>query len=153
MAFSLNRVQLIGNLGRDPEVRTFQNGNKVANFSVACSESWKDRTTGERKEKTEWVNVSVFTPHIVAEIERRFHKGSTVIVEGKLQTRKWQDQSGADRYTTEVVVQGFGSRADLMAGREQDSGVGGGDSGGDNSGGSGYGGGNQGSDLDDEIPF
>ena len=166
MAFSLNRVQLIGNLGRDPEIRTFQNGNKVANFSVACSESWKDRTTGERKEKTEWVNVAVFTPHIVAEIERRFRKGSTVIVEGKLQTRKWQDQSGADRYTTEVVVQGFGPRADLMAPREQNNGGGGysgGSSNGDGSGGygpSGQGsqggdqsGGGQQQDLDDEIPF
>lgn len=165
MAFSLNRVQLIGNLGRDPEVRTFNNGNKVANFSVACSESWKDRNTGERKEKTEWVNVAVFTPHIIAEIERRFRKGSTVIVEGKLQTRKWQDQSGADRYTTEVVVQGFGPRADLMAPREQDNGWGsgysGGSSGGDQGGGSqggGYGGNSGGqtggqSDLDDEIPF
>lgn len=165
MAFSLNRVQLIGNLGRDPEVRTFNNGNKVANFSVACSESWKDRNTGERKEKTEWVNVAVFTPHIIAEIERRFRKGSTVIVEGKLQTRKWQDQSGADRYTTEVVVQGFGPRADLMAPREQNNGWGGGysggSSGGDQGGGSqggGYGGNSGGqtggqSDLDDEIPF
>lgn len=169
MAFSLNRVQLIGNLGRDPEVRTFQNGNKVANFSVACSESWKDRNTGERKERTEWVNVAVFTPHIVAEIERRFRKGSTVIVEGKLQTRKWQDQSGADRYTTEVVVQGFGPRADLLAPREQQGGQGGGYSGGSSGGGDGgnsggYGsngqssqGGNQSgggqSDLDDEIPF
>ena len=148
MAFSLNRVQLIGNLGRDPEVRTFNNGNKVANLNVACSERWKDRTTGERKEKTEWVSVAVFTPHIVAEIERRFRKGSTVIVEGKLQTRKWQDQSGADRYTTEVVVQGFGSRADLMAGREQDSGGGGG-----NSGGSSQQSRSEGGDIDDEIPF
>lgn len=165
MAFSLNRVQLIGNLGRDPEIRTFNNGNKVANFSVACSESWKDRNTGERKEKTEWVNVAVFTPHIIEEIERRFRKGSTVIVEGKLQTRKWQDQSGADRYTTEVVVQGFGPRADLLAPREQNNssggGYSGGSSGGDNGSSSGgYGGGSQGgqtgggqSDLDDEIPF
>lgn len=163
MAFSLNRVQLIGNLGRDPEVRTFNNGNKVANFSVACSESWKDRNTGERKEKTEWVNVAVFTPHIIEEIERRFRKGSTVIVEGKLQARKWQDQSGADRYTTEVVVQGFGPRADLLAPREQSGGgQGGGYSGGssagggyDNGGGSqgGQTGGGQQQDLDDEIPF
>jgi len=119
MAFPLNRVQIVGNLGRDPEVRTFQNGNKVANLNVACSESWKDKNTGEKKERTEWINVAVFTPHIVAEIERRFKKGSTVLIEGKLQTRKWQDKNGNDRYTTEVVVQGYGPRADLLAPREQ----------------------------------
>ena len=161
MAGSLNRVQLIGNLGRDPEVRSFQNGGKVCNFSVACSESWKDRSTGERREKTEWVNVAVFSEGLVRVCEQYLRKGSKVYVEGKLQTRKWQDQNGNDRYTTEVVIQGFGGQILMLGGKSNDQGGGdyGGSGGGysDNSGtsgGSGYGaGGRLGSDLDDEIPF
>lgn len=158
MAGSLNRVQLIGNLGRDPEVRTFQSGGKVCNFSVACSESWKDRNTGEKREKTEWVNVAVFSEGLVRVCEQYLRKGSKVYVEGKFQTRKWQDQNGNDRYTTEVVIQGFGGQILMLGGKSNDQG--GGDYGGgysDNSGGSGYSGGNQGggagSELDDDIPF
>ena len=153
MAGSLNRVQLIGNLGRDPEVRSFQNGGKVCNFSVACSESWKDRNTGERQEKTEWVNVAVFSEGLVRVCEQYLRKGSKVYVEGKFQTRKWQDQNGNDRYTTEVVIQGFGGQILMLGGKTNDQ-VGGCS---DNSGGLGYSGGNQGggagSDLDGEIPF
>ena len=115
MAGSLNRVQLIGNLGRDPEVRTFNNGNKVCNFSVACSESWKDRNTGERREKTEWVNVAIFSEGLVRVCEQYLRKGSKVYVEGKFQTRKWQDQSGQDRYSTEVVIQGFGGQILMLS--------------------------------------
>ena len=161
MAGSLNRVQLIGNLGRDPEVRTFQNGGKVCNFSVACSESWKDRNTGERREKTEWVSVAVFSEGLVRVCEQYLRKGSKVYIEGKLETRKWQDQNGNDRYTTEVVIQGFGGQILMLGGKNNDQGGGdyGGSGGGysDNSGYSGYSGGNQSgsadSDLDDEIPF
>jgi single-strand DNA-binding protein len=165
---SLNKVQLIGNLGKDPETRSFQNGGKVASFSVACAESWKDKSTGERKEKTEWVNVSVWGDGLVGLVERFIKKGSRVYVEGQLQTRKWQDQSGNDRYSTEVVVRGFGSQVLLLD--KKDSGSGGGrqDSG------SGYAGSSQGewdsasrssgsgarpqpaafdSDLDDDVPF
>ena len=109
MAGSVNKVILIGNLGADPEVRTFQNGGKVCNIRIATSESWKDKTTGERKEKTEWHNVAIFNEGLVRVAEQYLKKGSKVYVEGALQTRKWQDQSGADRYTTEVVLQGFGS--------------------------------------------
>lgn len=161
MAGSLNRVQLIGNLGRDPEVRTFNNGNKVCNFSVACSESWKDRNTGERREKTEWVNVAIFSEGLIRVCEQYLRKGSKVYVEGKFQTRKWQDQSGQDRYSTEVVIQGFGGQLIMLS--KQD---GGGSSGGGYGSSGGYGdsgtsggysgdnsGGGQSRDLDDEIPF
>jgi single-strand DNA-binding protein len=165
MAGSLNRVQLIGNLGRDPEVRTFSNGNKVCNFSVACSESWKDRNTGERKEKTEWVNVAIFSEGLIRVCEQYLRKGSKVYVEGKFQTRKWQDQSGQDRYSTEVVIQGFGGQLIMLS--KKDGGGSGGSSGGgygndsggygDNGTSGGYSGGGSGggagSDLDDEIPF
>lgn len=161
MAGSLNKVQIIGNLGRDPEVRAFQNGGKVCNFSVACSESWKDRNTGERREKTEWVSVAIFGEGLVRVAEQYLSKGSKVYVEGKLQTRKWQDQSGQDRYTTEVVVQGFGAQLLMLGGKNNDGGQGGGYSGGsgggsDNASDGGYGGGAGGGtnrDLDDEIPF
>lgn len=165
MAGSLNRVQLIGNLGRDPEVRTFNNGNKVCNFSVACSESWKDRSTGERREKTEWVNVAIFSEGLIRVCEQYLRKGSKVYVEGKFQTRKWQDQSGQDRYSTEVVIQGFGGQLIMLS--KQDGGSSGGSRGGgygNDSGGygdsgtsGGYSGGGSGggagSDLDDEILF
>jgi len=113
MAGSVNKVILIGNLGRDPEIRTMQNGNKVANLNIATSESWKDKTTGERKEKTDWHRVVIFGN--LAEIaENYLKKGSKVYISGKLQTRKWQDQSGQDKYTTEVVLQGYGGELTML---------------------------------------
>jgi len=105
MAGSFNRVTIIGNLGRDPESRSFQNGGKVVSLNVACSETWKDKNSGERKERTEWVPVSIFNEGLAGVAEKYLRKGSKVLIEGKFSTRKWQDQSGADRYTTEVVVQ------------------------------------------------
>ena len=105
---SVNKVILIGNLGADPEIKTFGNGGMVANLRIATSERWKEKTTGEKKEKTEWHSVSIFQEGLVGVAEKYLKKGSKVYIEGKLQTRKWQDQSGADRYSTEVVLQGFG---------------------------------------------
>ena len=107
MAGSLNKVMLIGNLGADPEIRSFQNGGKVANLRIATSESWKDRNTGERQERTEWHSVAIFSEGLVDVVERYLKKGSKVYIEGQLQTRKWQDQQGNDRYSTEVVIRGF----------------------------------------------
>lgn len=109
MAGSINKVIIVGNLGKDPESRTFSNGGKVVNFSVATSETWKDKTSGERKEKTEWHNVSIFNEGLAGVAEKYLKKGSKVYIEGALQTRKWQDQSGQDRYSTEVILQGFSS--------------------------------------------
>lgn len=109
MSGSVNKVTLIGNLGKDPESRTFQNGGKVVNFSIATSETWKDKNTGERKEKTEWHNISVLNEGLAGVAERFLKKGSKVYVEGAMKTRKWQDQSGQDKYSTEVVLQGFNS--------------------------------------------
>lgn len=163
---SLNRVTLIGSLGADPEIRSFQNGGRVCNFRVACSESWKDRATGERKERTEWISVAVFSDGLIGLIERFLRKGSKVYVEGKFQTRKWQDNNGNDRYTTEVVVQGYGGTVKKLdkdnagsggggGGRRDDYGGGGGggsDWGGGGSSGGASGGGFQ-DDLDDDIPF
>ena len=165
MAGSLNKVQLIGNLGRDPEVRTFQNGGKVCNLRIATSETWKDKNTGERKEKTEWHQVAIFNEGLVRICEQYLKKGSKIYVEGQLQTRKYQDQSGADRYSTEVVLQGFGGTLTMLDGRSEGGGAGGGSGGGymaDQGGG--YGGADSGSDggsgqstpasnMDDEIPF
>ena len=108
MAGSVNKVILIGNLGRDPEVRSFQNGGKVCNLRIATSEAWKDKNTGERREKTEWHSVAIFQEGLVRIAEQYLRKGSKVYIEGQLQTRKWQDQSGQDKYSTEVVLQGFG---------------------------------------------
>ncbi|WP_411350948.1 single-stranded DNA-binding protein [Leisingera aquaemixtae] len=136
MAGSLNKVMLIGNLGRDPEVRSFQNGGKVCNLRIATSETWKDRNTGERREKTEWHSVAVFSEGLVRVCEQYLRKGSKVYVEGQLQTRKWQDQSGQDRYSTEIVLQGFGSTLTMLDGR--------GEGGGGGQGGGSYGGGGQG---------
>ena len=173
MAGSLNKVMLIGNLGADPEIRSFQNGGKVANLRIATSETWKDRATGERKEKTEWHTVAIFSEGLVGVVERYLKKGSKVFVEGKLQTRKWQDQNGQDRYSTEVVIQGLGGTLTMLDGAAGGSGGGGGGGGrpgGGNGGGSGGGSGggwNQGGssggsaggaggsydDLDDDIPF
>ena len=118
MAGSVNKVILIGNLGRDPEVRTFGNGGKVCNLRIATSESWKDRQTGERKEKTEWHRVVIFNENIAKVAEQYLKKGSTVYIEGQLQTRKWTDQNGNDRYTTEVVLQRFRGELVLLSGRE-----------------------------------
>ncbi|GLT09809.1 single-stranded DNA-binding protein [Sulfitobacter porphyrae] len=174
MAGSVNKVILIGNLGRDPEVRSFQNGGKVCNLRIATSETWKDRNTGERREKTEWHSVAIFQEGLVRIAEQYLKKGSKVYIEGQLQTRKWQDQSGQDRYSTEVVLQGFGGTLTMLDGRDgggSGGGYGGGgsssggdyggydgggydsgpSSGGSSGGGAGGGGGSR--DLDDEIPF
>ncbi|WP_138923374.1 single-stranded DNA-binding protein [Sulfitobacter sp. BSw21498] len=175
MAGSVNKVILIGNLGRDPEVRSFQNGGKVCNLRIATSETWKDRNTGERREKTEWHSVAIFQEGLVRIAEQYLKKGSKVYIEGQLQTRKWQDQSGADKYSTEVVLQGFGGTLTMLDGRDGAGSGGGGGNYGGGSGGydsgpsdqGGYGGGydsgpsaggNEGGrsssrDLDDEIPF
>ena len=165
MAGSVNKVILIGNLGRDPEVRSFQNGGKVCNLRIATSENWKDKNTGERKERTEWHSVAIFSEGLVRVAEQYLKKGSKVYIEGQLQTRKWQDQSGADRYSTEVVLQGFGSTLTMLDGRDGGGGGGGGgqggggyDSGPQDSGygggqGSSQGGGGSSREIDDEIPF
>ena len=180
MAGSVNKVILIGNLGRDPEVRTFSNGGKVCNLRIATSEQWKDRNTGERRERTEWHSVAIFSEPLARIAEQYLRKGSKVYIEGQLETRKWQDQSGQDRYSTEVVLRPFRSELTLLDGRGEGGGGGGtygGGSGGggnygggggyddrgyDDRGGSGGTGGGSGSggggsspsrDLDDEIPF
>jgi single-strand DNA-binding protein len=173
MAGSVNKVILIGNLGKDPEVKSFQNGGRIANFSIATSESWKDRQTGEKKERTEWHNISVNSEGLVGVVERFLKKGSKVYIEGQLRTRKWQDQSGNDRYTTEVVLSGPGAVMTMLDGAPGGGGGGqrGGGSGGYGGGGAwdepaGYGGGSSGGngggsrggspfpdDLDDEVPF
>lgn len=119
MAGSLNKVMLIGNLGRDPESRSFQNGGKVVNLNLACSESWRDKSSGERKERTEWVTVAIFNDGLGTVAEKYLRKGSKVYVSGKLQTRKWQDQSGNDRYSTEVVLNGFGDELILLDGKAE----------------------------------
>jgi single-strand DNA-binding protein len=172
MAGSVNKVILIGNLGRDPEVRSFQNGGKVVNLRIATSETWRDRNTGERKERTEWHSVAIFNEALGKIAEQYLKKGSTVYIEGALETRKWQDQSGQDKYTTEVVLRPYNGNLTLLGGRGEGGGSGGGgydDRGGYDEGGpgGGYGGGSRGaagggpgggmgggrSDLDDEIPF
>jgi single-strand DNA-binding protein len=112
----LNKAMVIGNLGADPEIRSFQNGGRVANMRIATSESWKDKNTGERKERTEWHSVAITSDGLVGVVERFLRKGSKVYVEGKLQTRKWQDQSGNDRYSTEIVVSGFGGTLTMLDG-------------------------------------
>ncbi len=123
MAGSLNRVMLIGNLGRDPEIRSTQDGTKIANLSLATSESWKDKTTGERREKTEWHRIVIFGP--LAEIAERFlRKGSKVYLEGQIQTRKWQDQSGLDKYSTEVVLQRYRGELLMLDGKPESQGPG-----------------------------
>lgn len=130
MAGSVNKVILVGNLGADPEVRSFQNGGKVCNMRIATSESWKDRATGERKERTEWHSVAIFSEGLAGVAERFLRKGSKVYLEGQLRTRKWQDQSGNDRYTTEVVLQGPGAVLTMLDGAPGGGGQGGGDRGG-----------------------
>jgi single-strand DNA-binding protein len=130
---------LIGSLGRDPEVKTMQNGNRVCNLNVATSERWKDKSSGERKEKTEWHRVVIFNDRLVKIAEEYLRKGSKVYLEGALQTRKWTDQSGAEKYTTEIVIQQFRGEIVMLSGKE------GGQSGGDDQ--------PKGGGLDDEIPF
>ncbi|MEM1428490.1 MAG: single-stranded DNA-binding protein [Pseudomonadota bacterium] len=166
MAGSVNKVILVGNLGRDPEVRTFQNGGKVCNLRIATSENWKDRNTGERRERTEWHSVAIFSEPLARIAEQYLRKGSKVYLEGQLETRKWQDQSGQDRYSTEVVLRPYKGELTLLDSRgEGGGGYGGGGGGGggyvDDRSGGGYGGGQgdygggqpAGGDIDDEIPF
>ena len=117
MAGSVNKVILIGNLGKDPEIRTFQNGGKVCNFSIATSENWKDRNTGERQERTQWHNIAIFSEPISNVAEQYLKKGSKVYIEGQLETRKWQDQSGNDRYSTEVVIRPYGGSLTMLDSR------------------------------------
>ncbi|WP_108397459.1 single-stranded DNA-binding protein [Devosia submarina] len=121
MAGSVNKVILVGNLGADPEVRNLPSGGKVVNLSIATSESWKDRNTGERREKTEWHRVVIFSEGLTRVAESYLRKGSKVYIEGQLQTRKWQDQSGQDKYSTEIVLQGFNSNLTLLDGRGGDN--------------------------------
>ncbi|SNX73803.1 single-strand binding protein [Cereibacter ovatus] len=175
MAGSVNKVILIGNLGRDPEVRSFQNGGKVVNLRIATSENWRDKQSGERKERTEWHSVAIFDENLARVAEQYLRKGSTVYIEGQLETRKWQDQSGQDRYSTEVVLRPFRSTMTMLGGRSEgaSSSAGGGyddrggydnyDSygggnpaparGGSAPSGGGMGGSARRPDLDDEIPF
>ncbi len=180
MAGSINKVILIGNLGADPEVRTFSNGGKVVNLRLATSETWRDKASGERRERTEWHTVAIFNEALGRIAEQYLKKGSTVYIEGQLETRKWQDQSGADRYSTEVVLRPFNGNLTMLGGRgggdqQGGGGYGGGSGGGGNYGGGGDGGGSRGgsgggsggnsggnsggggyggpSDMDDEIPF
>ena len=173
MAGSVNKVIIVGNLGRDPEVRSFANGGKVVNLRIATTESWRDKQSGEKKERTEWHSVAIFNEGLAKIAEQYLRKGSTVYIEGQLETRKWQDQSGADRYTTEIVLRQFRGEMTLLGGRGDSGSGGGGGSyedrggpdeyqGGDGAGGSGgrssggfVGGGGSPSrpDLDDEIPF
>ena len=165
MAGSVNKVILVGNLGRDPEVRSFANGGKVCNLRIATSETWRDRNSGERKERTEWHSVAIFSEPLAKIAEQYLRKGSKVYIEGQLETRKWQDQSGQDRYTTEVVLRPFSGNLTLLDGRDSGGGsqggggsYGGGQGGGYDDGPS-YGGSSGGSsgggrsDFDDEIPF
>ena len=174
MAGSLNKVMLIGNLGADPEIRSFQNGGKVANLRIATSETWKDRE-GQRQERTEWHTVAIFSEGLVKVVESYLKKGAKVYIEGQLQTRKWQDQEGKDRYSTEVVLRGFNGTLTMLDGRSEGGGGGGsrgggggggqsssnwdqgGPSGGSSSGGGQGGGAPSGGsnydDLDDDIPF
>lgn len=147
----INKVQIMGNLGRDPEVRSFQNGGKVCNLRIATTEKWKDRTTGEPRELTEWHSVSVFSEGIIRFIEQYARKGTKVLVEGKLQTRKWQDQNGQDRYSTEIVVNGYKAEFQIIDGWANGDGSSSGSGGGYDGGG--YSGGHGGGIDDSDIPF
>lgn len=168
MAGSVNKVIIVGNLGRDPESRSFQNGGKVVNLRIATSESWKDKNSGERKEKTEWHSVAIFNEGLANVAERFLRKGSKVYIEGALQTRKWQDQSGADKYSTEIVLQGFNSVLTMLDGpsaggadgssasnRQADSQsfAGNANTGGRQGSSDGFGGSSFPDDLDDDVPF
>ncbi len=174
MAGSVNKVILVGNLGRDPEIRSLQDGNKVANLSLATSDTWRDKNSGERRERTEWHRVVIFDEKLCEVAEKYLRKGSKIYVEGQIQTRKWQDQSGQEKYTTEIVLNRFRGTLTMLDTRRDSEGgggdygggggsyggdtpSGGGGSGGGGSGGGGSGGGGgpapSGGDLDDEIPF
>jgi single-strand DNA-binding protein len=171
MAGSVNKVIIVGNLGADPEVKSFQNGGRLANLRIATSEDWKDKATGEKKERTEWHTVVLNSDGLVGVAERFLKKGSKVYIEGQLRTRKWQDASGNDRYTTEVSVGGFDGKLVMLDGAKggsgggdgwsggQSGGASGGSSGGNNWGAggggasSGFGGGDFDNDLDDDVPF
>jgi len=170
MAGSVNKVILVGNLGRDPEIRTMQNGGRVANITVATSEQWRDKSTGEKRERTEWHRVVIFNEHFLDVAEKYLRKGMKVYIEGQLQTRKWQDQSGQDKYSTEVVLQRFRGELQMLdrAGEGGGGGAGEGGGGGGGGGGGDYGGSSGGDmggppsggggpagndDLDDDIPF
>ena len=162
MAGSVNKVILIGNLGRDPEVRTMSSGGRVCNLSVATSEQWRDRNSGERREKTEWHRVVIFNDNLVNVCERYLRKGSKVYLEGQLETRKWQDQGGQERYSTEVVLRPYRGELAMLDGRQEGAGAGSGYTSDDNraryDSGPSYGDEPSGrpgppDDLDDEIPF
>ena len=164
MAGSVNKVILIGNLGRDPEIRSFSSGGRVANLRVATSETWRDKASGERKERTEWHTVAIFNDNLVGVVEKFLQKGSKVYLEGQLETRKWQDQSGQDRYSTEVVLRQFRGELVLLDSRDGGGGAGYPTEEGQNGGYGSYGGGSSSGsgggrgappapDLDDEIPF
>ena len=173
MAGSINKVILVGNLGRDPEVRSMQDGSPVVNLSIATSETWRDRSSGERRERTEWHRVVIFNENLAKVAQNYLKKGSTVYIEGQLQTRKWTDQNGQEKYTTEIVLQRYRGELTMLGGRgdgqgagggfgDSQAGYGGGDFGGQSSGGFGGGQGGQSqsgapmggaADLDDEIPF
>jgi single-strand DNA-binding protein len=164
MAGSVNKVILVGNLGKDPEIRRTQDGRPIANLSVATSESWRDKATGERKEKTEWHRVVIFNEGLCKIAEQYLKKGAKIYIEGQLQTRKWTDQSGVEKYSTEVVLQGFNSNLTMLEGRSGGGGSFGSD---DQSGGGDFGGsgpasaprravaaaGSRNNDMDDDIPF
>lgn len=153
MAGSLNKVMLIGALGRDPESRSFQNGGKVLSLRLATSESWKDRTTGEKKERSEWHSVSIFAEATANFAERYLRKGSKVYVEGQLETRKWQDQTGADRYSTEIVIRPYSGTLTDLSGPRSDTGGGGSAEPAKQASYGGTGGAWDGADLDDDVPF
>ena len=149
----LNQCSFIGRLGADPEIKTFSNGGRIANLRIACGEQWKDKATGEKKERTEWISVTINSDGLVGIAERYLKKGSRVFIQGKLQTRKWQDQSGNDRYSTEIIIGGFGGILTMLDGAP---GAGGGNAGGQQRGGNAPTGGNGGGfadDLNDDIPF
>ncbi len=166
MAGSVNKVILVGNLGADPEIKRTQDGRPIANLRIATSESWRDKNTGERKEKTEWHRVVIFSEGLCRIAEQYLKKGAKVYIEGQLQTRKWTDQSGAERYSTEVVLQGFNATLTMLDGRSGGGGSFGGDDAGGDFGSSGPsvgggarraavggGGGGRNADIDDDIPF
>ncbi len=156
MAGSVNKVILVGNVGKDPETRTFNNGGKVCNFSLATSETWRDKQSGERRENTQWHNIAIFNENLVKVVENYVKKGSKLYIEGQLQTRKWQDRDGNDRYTTEVVLQRFRGELVLLDSRNGGGGGGGGynmDQGGGSRSASTMEGPKEDFDLDDEIPF
>ncbi|MBA4800747.1 MAG: single-stranded DNA-binding protein [Euryhalocaulis sp.] len=156
MAGSVNKVILVGNLGRDPEIRSLNSGDRVANLRLATSENWRDKASGERREKTEWHSIAIFNENLVKVAENYLRKGSKVYIEGQLQTRKWQDQQGQDKYTTEIVLQKFRGELQMLDSKVEGGGSYGGgssDQGGYSSGGGSGGGQKEDFELDDEIPF